>query len=72
MSKFINIVCYEITDVLADIYIFGPKLTNIAKSGLIYVFKQQTVNLRKNNLFGSVECTGERNIISARSFLSFR
>jgi hypothetical protein len=38
---------------------------------LIYVFKQQTVNLRKNNLFGSVECTGERNIISARSFLSF-
>jgi hypothetical protein len=71
MSKFINIVCCEVHDVPADVYIVGLKLFNIATSGLICILKQQTINLRKNKLFASAECAGEKNITSAMFFLYF-
>tara|TARA_B110000438_G_scaffold232183_1_gene227790 strand:+ start:55 stop:357 length:303 start_codon:yes stop_codon:yes gene_type:complete len=71
MAKFINIVCCQVNGVPADVYILGIKLLNIARSGLICVLKQQTVNLRKNKVFASTECTGKKNIISAISILGF-
>ena len=62
MSKFINIVCCGVNDVFADVYILGLKLPNVAASGLICVLKQQTLELRKNKLFASKECTGEKRL----------
>ena len=71
MSKFINILCCDVHDVPAGVYIAGLKLFNIATSGLICIIKQQTVNLRKNKLFSSAECAGKKNITSAMFFLYF-